>query len=243
VQPEELIESNMDQTALMHSAERPGERDRDAQELQGLQRSAKQSIELHTAGILKHQRHAVIVARQRDWPRAVQSASSSTLSAYSCSSRSTQPREPSFAAASRIGVKPFPEPRQRMEQLINDLMYFSRLGRADLAMQQTDPNAVIVKIPQMMEAVLSERRARIVVPRTVPRIVFAVVMCSTSTYQEDISRAKDLGASGYLTKPPDFSRLRSILQKSATLEISEVGDTLHLLRTAGARDSLSLNDA
>jgi signal transduction histidine kinase len=60
---------------------------------------------------------------------------------------------------------------QRMEQLINDLMYFSRLGRADLAMQETDPNAVIVEIQQMMETVLSERRARIAVPRTLPRIV------------------------------------------------------------------------
>jgi hypothetical protein len=48
----------MDQAALMHSAERSRERDRDAQELRELQRSAKQSIERHTAGILKHQRHA-----------------------------------------------------------------------------------------------------------------------------------------------------------------------------------------
>jgi signal transduction histidine kinase len=60
---------------------------------------------------------------------------------------------------------------QRMERLINDLMYFSRLGRADLAMQEADPNAIIVEIQQMMETVLSERRARIVVPRTLPQIV------------------------------------------------------------------------
>jgi signal transduction histidine kinase len=60
---------------------------------------------------------------------------------------------------------------QRMERLINDLMYFSRLGRADLAVQKTDPNAVIVEIQQMMETVLSERHARIVVPRVLPQIV------------------------------------------------------------------------
>jgi hypothetical protein len=29
----------------------------------------KQSIDRRPAGILKHQRHAVVVARQRDWPR------------------------------------------------------------------------------------------------------------------------------------------------------------------------------
>jgi signal transduction histidine kinase len=60
---------------------------------------------------------------------------------------------------------------QRMERLINDLMYFSRLGRADLAIQATDPNAVIVEIRQMMETLLGERGARIVVPHRMPLIV------------------------------------------------------------------------
>jgi signal transduction histidine kinase len=60
----------------------------------------------------------------------------------------------------------------------------------------------------------------------------AVVMCSTSTYEEDMSRAIDLGACGYLTKPPDFNRLKSILATSTTLEISEVRDALLLLRAA-----------
>jgi CheY-like chemotaxis protein len=59
-----------------------------------------------------------------------------------------------------------------------------------------------------------------------------VVMCSTSTYEEDILRAKDLGACGYLPKPPDLIRLRSILENFTTLEISEVGNGLHLLRVA-----------
>jgi light-regulated signal transduction histidine kinase (bacteriophytochrome) len=60
---------------------------------------------------------------------------------------------------------------QRMERLINDLMYFSRLGRADLAIQSTDPNAIIVEIGQMMETLLSERDARIIVPHMLPLIV------------------------------------------------------------------------
>jgi len=53
----------------MHLAERPRERDSDAQEMQYMQWSAKQSIERRTAGILKHQRHAAVVVRQRDWSR------------------------------------------------------------------------------------------------------------------------------------------------------------------------------
>jgi hypothetical protein len=59
----------MDKASLMHSAERPREWDRDAQEMRYLQWPAKQAIERHTAGILKHQRHAVVVVRQRDWSR------------------------------------------------------------------------------------------------------------------------------------------------------------------------------
>jgi CheY-like chemotaxis protein len=59
-----------------------------------------------------------------------------------------------------------------------------------------------------------------------------VVMCSTSTYQEDIMRAKNLGACGYLPKPPDLSRLKSILENCTTLDISEAEDGLHLLRAA-----------
>jgi hypothetical protein len=59
----------MDEATLMHMAERPGERDRDAQEMRYLQRPAKQPIERRTAGILKHQRHAVVVMCQRDRSR------------------------------------------------------------------------------------------------------------------------------------------------------------------------------
>jgi signal transduction histidine kinase len=96
-------------------------------------------------------------------------------------------------------------------------------------LHDTDIDLVLLDInmPRMDGFELLERmRAEKLLDRVV------VVMCSTSTYQEDISRAKDLGACGYLTKPPDFSRLRAILEKSATLEISEVGDAVHLLRAS-----------
>ncbi len=59
----------MNETSLMHPAQRPRRRDRDAQEMRYLQWSAKQSIERRTAGILKHQRHAAVVVRQRDGSR------------------------------------------------------------------------------------------------------------------------------------------------------------------------------
>jgi CheY-like chemotaxis protein len=59
-----------------------------------------------------------------------------------------------------------------------------------------------------------------------------VVMCSTSTYDEDISRAKALGACGYLTKPPDFGRLKLIVESSTSLEFLEEDDALVLHRAA-----------
>ena len=59
----------MDKASLMHVTECPRERDRDAQEMRYVQWSAKQSVGRHPAGILKHQRHAVIVVCQRDRSR------------------------------------------------------------------------------------------------------------------------------------------------------------------------------
>jgi len=74
--------------------------------------------------------------------------------------------------------------------------------------------------------VLAQMRSENLLERT------AVVMCSTSTYEEDIFKATNLGACGYLTKPPDFARLKSIIEKSTLLQIVEADDDLHLLRAA-----------
>ena len=60
---------------------------------------------------------------------------------------------------------------QRMERLINDLLYYSRLGHGDLAVQDADLNVVIDEIKAMMEMLLVEKHARIAVPRALPRIV------------------------------------------------------------------------
>ncbi|MDR3448939.1 MAG: ATP-binding protein [Alphaproteobacteria bacterium] len=59
----------------------------------------------------------------------------------------------------------------RMQNLIEDLLYFSRLGHAELAIQETDPNLVVDEIGQMMESFLKEHNARIVVPRPMPHVV------------------------------------------------------------------------
>jgi len=60
---------------------------------------------------------------------------------------------------------------QRMEKLTGDLLYYSRLGRADLAVQEVDPNEVIAEIRQMMDTFLKEHNARIVIPSPMPSVV------------------------------------------------------------------------
>ena len=54
---------------------------------------------------------------------------------------------------------------QRMERLVNDLLYFSRLGRQELAIQPTDLNATIHDIASMMETTLREQNAAVTIPR------------------------------------------------------------------------------
>ncbi len=68
---------------------------------------------------------------------------------------------------------------ERMERLVNDLLYFSRLGRQDLAIRQTDLNGVVNDIALMMESTLTEAHARIVVPERLP-----VVVCDATRITE-----------------------------------------------------------
>jgi light-regulated signal transduction histidine kinase (bacteriophytochrome) len=81
-------------------------------------------------------------------------------------------------------------------------MYFSRLGRADLAIQAADPNAIVVEIQQMMETLLSERHARIVVPRALPLIVcdktrltevFRNLITNAVKYNDKTERTVEIG--------------------------------------------------
>jgi light-regulated signal transduction histidine kinase (bacteriophytochrome) len=57
-----------------------------------------------------------------------------------------------------------------MEKLVNDLLYFSRLGRQDFAIQPTDLNEAIRDVESTLDHFLEERGARIALPRPLPTI-------------------------------------------------------------------------
>lgn len=59
---------------------------------------------------------------------------------------------------------------QRMEHLISDLLYFSRLGRQEMAFQSTDLNEVIRDIENTLDVFLTEHHAHISVPEPLPTI-------------------------------------------------------------------------
>jgi PAS domain S-box-containing protein len=59
---------------------------------------------------------------------------------------------------------------ERMERLISDLLYYSRLGREELSIRPTDLNAVIDDITHTMRDVLDEEHAAISVPQPLPTI-------------------------------------------------------------------------
>jgi signal transduction histidine kinase len=91
---------------------------------------------------------------------------------------------------------------QRMEQLVNDLLYFSRLGRQDLAIQPTDLNAVIRDIEMMSETTLTERNVTIVIPRPLPPIscdttriteVFRNLISNAAKYNDNEAKRIEIG--------------------------------------------------
>jgi PAS domain S-box-containing protein len=60
---------------------------------------------------------------------------------------------------------------QRMEKLVNDLLYFSRIGRQQLAVKRTDIGAVIRDVVSTMELLLEERHANVVIDGVLPEVV------------------------------------------------------------------------
>ncbi len=60
---------------------------------------------------------------------------------------------------------------ERMDRLIDDLLYFSQLAHAEMAMTPTDMNEVVREIQAMMATQLADCNGRIIVPAPLPETV------------------------------------------------------------------------
>jgi CheY-like chemotaxis protein len=60
----------------------------------------------------------------------------------------------------------------------------------------------------------------------------AVIMCTGSTYDQDQSRARQLGASGYMVKPASLAQLKPMLADIPALRLDDEGDAVRLTRAA-----------
>lgn len=93
---------------------------------------------------------------------------------------------------------------QRMEKLVNDLLYFSRLGRQELAIQSTDLGAVIHDIEATLEVFLEQRGARITIPKPLPTVIcdkpritelFRNLITNAVKYNDHKDRTVEIGCS------------------------------------------------
>lgn len=100
----------------------------------------------------------------------------------------------------------------RMERLVDDLLYFSRLGRQELAIQSVDLNAMIEDVKTMMEAALHGENVTITVSGPLPTVVCDVPRV-TEVFRNLISNGIKYNRSkqklieiGCTTRPTDRDR-------------------------------------
>ena len=84
-----------------------------------------------------------------------------------------------------------------------------------------------INMPGMDGFEMMEQMAR---DDTINRTV--VVMCSGSTYEDDLRRASDLGAAGYMIKPASLAQLKPMIAAIPTLKLDQAGEASRLLRAA-----------
>lgn len=103
-------------------------------------------------------------------------------------------------------------------EMLQDRLY------ADL---QIDLMLVDINMPEMDGFELLEHMKNDEKLKKIP-----VVMCTGSTYDKDMQKAKSLGAIGYLTKPINFEQLKDVIHTTSVVELYETKEGYSLLRTA-----------
>lgn len=102
---------------------------------------------------------------------------------------------------------------QRMEDLIDSLLHFSRLGRADLSMQPTNLNDVVHRILDMLSARIEESGVEIRIPRQLPTVecdriqigeVFSNLIVNAIKYNDKANKWIEIGYLDNLPRPITF---------------------------------------
>jgi two-component system sensor kinase FixL len=60
---------------------------------------------------------------------------------------------------------------RRIDRMVGDLLFFSRLGHTELAVQDVDPNQVIDDIRNTMDDFIKQRNGKITIPHPMPHII------------------------------------------------------------------------
>jgi chemotaxis family two-component system sensor kinase Cph1 len=102
---------------------------------------------------------------------------------------------------------------QRMEDLIDSLLHFSRLGRVDLSMQNTDLNSVISRILGLLSARIEETGIEIRIPRLLPTVycdhvqvgeVFNNLIANAIKYNDKVEKWIEIGYIDHQSLPTTF---------------------------------------
>jgi light-regulated signal transduction histidine kinase (bacteriophytochrome) len=75
-----------------------------------------------------------------------------------------------------------------MEKLVNDLLYFSRIGRQQLAIKRTDVHAIVKDVVATMDLYLEERQATVLIEEPLPEVVCDALRL-TEVYRNLITNA------------------------------------------------------
>jgi signal transduction histidine kinase len=104
---------------------------------------------------------------------------------------------------------------QRLELLVNDLLYFSRLGRHEMALQATDLNAAIHDIASLMEETLTAQNATILLPDLLPEVicnktrvaeVFRNLIVNAIKYNDKPEKTVEIGCISNFKAPHGLAR-------------------------------------
>ena len=116
---------------------------------------------------------------------------------------------------------------QRLEDLIDSLLMYSRVGRVDLATQETDLNEVVAGVQDLLSITMHERGVELRIPRRLPSL-----RCDRVRIGE-VFRNLISNAMKYNDKPIKWIEVGYIAAQPLHAEHAGVGETVFYVRDNG----------